>query len=136
MFLALRCCPGVTLCCQFKSNSNRRIQMQPDSRVLRTPQNKLQTVINVLFNDATVDPAWTQVNNMVNFIKYSKKYATSSLQVRAKTAFYLACVMEEDADLAERESNRVQRNLTELCIGPDLLNLAFHQDEASEYVAR
>ena len=110
--------------------------MQPDSRVPRTPQNKLQTVTNVLFNDATVDPAWTQVKNIVNFIKYSKKYTTSSLQVRAKTAFYLACVMEEDADLEERESNRVQRNLTELCIGPDLLNLAFHQDEASEYVAR
>merc|ERR1711879_204900 len=24
----------------------------------------------------------------------------------------------------------------ELCIGPDLLNLAFHQDDASEYVTR
>ena len=74
--------------------------------------------------------------HIVNFSKYSKKYPTSSYQVRAKTAFYLACVMEEDADLADRESNRVQRSLTELCIGPDLLNLAFHQDEASEYVAR
>ena len=62
---------------------------------------------------------------------------TSLFQVRAKTAFYLACVMEEDATLTEREeSNRVQRNLTELCIGPDLMTLAFHQDEASEYVAR
>ena len=110
--------------------------MQPDSCVPRTPQNELQTVTNVLFNDATVDPAWTQVKNMVNISKYSNKYPTSSFQVRAKTAFYLACVMEEYADVAERESNRVQKNLTELCIGPDLLNLAFHQDEASEYVAR
>ena len=92
--------------------------MQLDSRVLRTPQNKLQTVTNVLFNDATVDPAWTQVKNIENFIKYSRKYATSSLQVRAKTAFYLACVMEEDADLTERESNRVQMNLTELTPAP------------------
>ena len=34
------------------------------TRVPRTPQNKLQTVTNVLFNDATVDPAWTQVKNI------------------------------------------------------------------------
>ena len=52
------------------------------------------------------------------------------LQVRSKTAFYLACIMGESA--------HVQRALTtELCMAAHLVAMMrFHQDEASENVAR
>ena len=53
----------------------------------------------------------------------------SFFQVRSKTAFYLACIMEESA--------HVQRDLTELCVAAHLVAMMrFHQDEASENVAR
>ena len=56
-------------------------------------------------------------------------YSHTFFQVRSKTAFYLACIMEE--------SVHAQRDLTELCVAAHLVAMMrFHQDEASENVAR
>ena len=56
-------------------------------------------------------------------------YASLYFQVRSKTAFYLACIMEE--------STQVQRALTDLCLAAHLVAvMRFHHDEASENVAR
>jgi len=76
-------------------------------------KDKLQTVANTLIlivdHDSTIDPVWNSV--------------------RSKTAFYLACIMEESA--------QVQRALTDLCLAAHLVAvMRFHHDEASENVAR